>query len=315
MNTSKNSSTSNRNSSSTCNPTSKMFDLKMCFLDLMRITTNGTRQKKPLKEMSTRNYPHYTHHRFNDTNTIYFNENMSMTSRSSTIRFSRCPTGNFNPNACSRSSRQPPLYEWIDPVNNLKPPISASPIGGDYNGSGGDGGSGGGVGIGGVGSHIHHPTIGATYNRFASHNHNNMRRLPNIPNQHPLPAGEQFFDSSSDERIASSTVEHTMSSFTDSPLSDSSMRETETDDCICSYSDCGQTMLDEQSVTGLDSFCTLCTSSFSFNRCNQCEESSCGSKCEIIDDKKLIDCIEDTSGGGGESSGNVSSDCESVKFR
>lgn len=312
MNTSKRSSIPNRN----CNPTSKMFDLKMCFLDLMRITTNGTRQKKPLKEMSTRNYPHYTHHRFNDTNTIYFNENMSMTSRSSTIRFSRCPTGNFNPNACSRSTRPPPLYEWIDPINGAKPPISASPIGGI-------GGTAVGGGITGSQhsqhSH-HHPTSGATYNRFTMNN--NQRRLPNIPipnlvtNQHQLaPAGDhQFFDSSSDERLASSTVEHTMSSFTDSPLSDSSMRETETDDCICSYSDCGQTMLDEHSVAGLDSFCTLCTSSFSFNRCNQCEESSCGSKCEIIDDKKLIDCMEDTSGGG-ESSGNASSDCESVKFR
>lgn len=311
MNTSKRSSIPNRN----CNPTSKMFDLKMCFLDLMRITTNGTRQKKPLKEMSTRDYPHYTHHRFNDTNTIYFNENMSMTSRSSTIRFSRCPTGNFNPNACSRSTRPPPLYEWIDPINGAKPPISASPIGG--------GGNGGGIAVGGGQQNHHHPTIGATYNRFTMNN--NQRRLPNIPipnlvtNQHqlaPALAGDhQFFDhSSSDERLAASTVEHTMSSFTDSPLSDSSMRETETDDCICSYSDCGQTMLDEHSVAGLDSFCTLCTSSFSFNRCNQCEESSCGSKCEIIDDKKLIDCMEDTSGGG-ESSGNVSSDCESVKFR
>lgn len=290
-----------------------MFDLKMCFLDLMRITTNGTRQKKPLKEMSTRNYPHYAHHRFSDTNTIYFNENMSMTSRSNTIRFSRCPTGNFNPNACSRSSRQPPLYEWIDPINGVKPPISASPIGGS--GGGGGGGGEGCIGSSG-GQHTHNPTIGATYNRFTLSNNHNQRRLPNIPipnivtNQHQLTAaGDQFFDSSSDERLASSTVEHTMSS-----LSDSSMRETETDDCICSYSDCGQTMLDEQSVAGLDSFCTLCTSSFSFNRCNQCEESSCGSKCEIIDDKKLIDCIEDTSGGG-ESSGNVSSDCESVKFR
>lgn len=317
MSTTKNSSTSNRNR---CNPTSKMFDLKMCFLDLMRMTTNGTRQKKStIKEMSTRNYPQYANHRFNDTNMIYFNENMSMTSRSSTIRFSRCPTGNFNPNATT--TQPPPLYEsyeWMDPINTTKPPISASPIGGggSSNGIAGGGGGGGGSGSSSINHHNHHPTIGATYNRF-----NNMRRLPNIPNiminQHQLPmAGDQFFDSSSDERMASSTVEHTMSSFTDSPLSDSSMRGTETDDCICSYSDCGQTMLDEHSMTGLDSFCTLCTSSFSFNRCNQCEESSCGSKCEIIDDKKLIDDrnSENTSAGG-ESSGNVSSDCESVKFR
>ncbi|XP_055526713.1 uncharacterized protein LOC129719220 [Wyeomyia smithii] len=29
----------------------------------------------------------------------------------------------------------------------------------------------------------------------------------------------------------------------------------------------------------LDSFCTLCTSSFSFSNCNNCEKSACGSKC------------------------------------
>lgn len=29
----------------------------------------------------------------------------------------------------------------------------------------------------------------------------------------------------------------------------------------------------------LDSFCTLCTSSFSFSNCNNCEKSGCGSKC------------------------------------
>lgn len=204
---------------------------------------------------------------------------MSMTSRCSTIRFSRCPTGNFNPNACnvSRSSRQQqPVYEWIDPVKGTKPLLSSSPI-------------------------------GPTYSRFSL----SGSRLPSLSN-HP---NSDIFDSSSDERMGS-TVE-AMSSFTESPLSDSSLRETETDDCLCSYSDCGQTMADENSAGGLDSFCTLCTSSFSFNRCNQCEESSCGSKCETNDDKKLIDRIEDASGGGecNSSSGAISSDCESVKFR
>lgn len=252
----------------------------MCFLDLMRITTNGSRQKKTLKEMSNRNHPQYKHHRFNDMGTIYFNENMSMTSRSSTIRFSRCPTGNFNPNPVnvSRPSRQQqPLYEWID-NKGTKPSLSSSPIG----------------------------------QAFSRYSLSNGSRLPSISNRR----NSDFFDSSSDDPVTS-TVEG-MSSFTESPLSDSSMRETETDDYICTYSDCGQTMVDEHSVAGLDSFCTLCTSSFSFNRCNQCEESSCGSKCnERTDDKKLIDRIEDASGGGEctSSSGAMSSDCESVKFR
>lgn len=34
-------------------------------------------------------------------------------------------------------------------------------------------------------------------------------------------------------------------------------------------------------VSQLDSFCTLCTSSFSFSNCNNCEKSGCGSKCSV----------------------------------
>lgn len=261
-----------------------MFDLKMCFLDLMRITTNGTRQKKSLKEMSNRNNPQYMHHRFKDMNTIYFNENMSMTSRCSTIRFSRCPTGNFNPNAVNlpKSSRQQSVYEWVDnkgSKSSRKPSLTPSPL-------------------------------GQPLNRFSM----SESRLPTLSYHR----SSEIFDSSSDERVAS-TLEG-MSSFTDSPLSDSSMRETETDDYLCSYSDCGQTMIDATSGAGLDSFCTLCTSSFSFNRCNQCEESSCGSKCNLSqrnESKKLIDRIGDASGGGEctSSSGAMSSDCESIQFR
>lgn len=270
--------------SETENSTNKMFDLKMCFLDLMRITTNGTRQKKTLKEMSSRNYPQYMHHRYTDMNRIYLNENVSMTSRCSTIKFSRCPTGNFNPNAnISRPTKQQkqqsqqPLYEWIDTTKGMKQSLSPSPL-------------------------------GKSYSRFSL----NESHLPSISNYR----NSEFFDSSSDERVTS-TVEG-MSSFTESPLSDSSMRETETDDCLCSYSDCGQTMIDANSINGLDSFCTLCTSSFSFNRCNQCEDSSCGSKCNERDDaKKLLDGMGDASGGGEctSSGGAMSSDCESVQFR
>lgn len=263
------------------NTKNKMFDLKMCFLDLMRITTNG----KQKKTHTSRNYPQYMHKRYSDMNRIYLNENVSMTSRCSTIKFSRCPTGNFNPNAVSRSSKQQqqqkqpkqqPLYEWIDPKGH-KQSLSPSPL-------------------------------GKSNSRFSL----NESHLPSIPNQ----LNSDLLDSSSDDRITS-TIEG-MSSFTDSPLSDSSMRETETDDYLCSYSDCGQTLIDTHSVNGLDSFCTLCTSSFSFNRCNQCEESSCGSKCnERSDNKKLIDGIGDASRGGEctSSGGAFSSDCESVQFR
>ncbi|XP_038122471.1 uncharacterized protein LOC119771133 [Culex quinquefasciatus] len=35
-------------------------------------------------------------------------------------------------------------------------------------------------------------------------------------------------------------------------------------------------------VSQLDSFCTLCTSSFSFSNCNNCEKSGCGSKCSVV---------------------------------
>lgn len=276
-----------------------MFDLKLCFLDLMRITANGKQKRTPKEMPTSRLHPQYMHSRYNDMNRIYLNENISMTSRCSTIKFSRCPTGNFNPNAMnnnnnnnhSRSSKQyQPLYEWIDP-NGIKQSLSPSPL-------------------------------GKTYCRFDSLNESS--HLPNISNR----SNSDFYvdnnSSSSDEnRIASSTFVKGMSSFNDSPLSDDlSLRETETDDCHCSYSDCDQTIIDAHSVNGvgLDSFCTLCTSSFSFNRCNHCEDSSCGSKCNDRNDnndQKLIDTNND---GGGEctsstTGGASSSDCESIRFR
>lgn len=262
-----------------------MFDLKMCFLDLMRITTSGTRQKKSLKELSNRNHPEYMHHKFNDMNTIYFNENMSMTSRCNTIRFSRCPTGNFNPNAVnlSKPSRRQSVYEWVDSKGSSKPTRKPS---------------------------LTPSPLGQPLSRFSM----SESRLPSLSYHHR----SEYFDTLSDERVAS-TIER-MSSFTDSPVSDSSMRET--DDYHCGFSDSGQTLVDATSATGLDSFCTLCTSSFSFNRCNQCEESSCGSKCNSsqrnMDGKKLIDRIEDASGGGectSSSGGAMSSDCESIQFQ
>ncbi|XP_053698839.1 uncharacterized protein LOC128745784 [Sabethes cyaneus] len=45
-------------------------------------------------------------------------------------------------------------------------------------------------------------------------------------------------------------------------------------------------------VSQLDSFCTLCTSSFSFSNCNNCEKSACGSKCSADSSSTTIDEAE-----------------------
>lgn len=201
----------------------------------MRITTNGAaRQKKPQKDESS----HYM--RFADPNVIYFNENMSMTSKSSTIKFSRCPTGNFNPNAVDISAPSPitnrnrSIRHWISNTD-------ASPI--DH--------------------------FGVNSNRTSL----------------------CFECSSSDDRAPTTTSKSGMSSSsaTDSPVSDSSLRETETDEYVNNLSDYTTTNAGDGSGNGnggLDSFCTLCTSSFSFNRCTRCEESSCSSKCNMTIRKK-----------------------------
>lgn len=170
-----------------------MFDLKMCLLDFMRLSTNSPKPRKSLKEISNRYSSQYMQ-KYNDVNIIYFNENMSMTSKSNTIKFARCPTGNFKPSPMNNS------------FSNRKKSIREFGI------------------------------------------------------------ETAYYDFSSDDRT-------TITSTTNSPASESSNRETETDDCLCEYSDCAVT-------NGLDSFCTLCTSSFSFNLCNRCEKSSCSSKCD-----------------------------------
>lgn len=171
-----------------------MFDLKMCLLDFMRLSTNSPKPRKSLKEISNRYSSQYMQ-KYNDVNIIYFNENMSMTSKSNTIKFARCPTGNFKPSPMNNS------------FSNRKKSIREFGI------------------------------------------------------------ETAYYDFSSDDRT-------TITSTTNSPASESSNRETETDDCLCEYSDCAVT-------NGLDSFCTLCTSSFSFNQCNRCEKSSCSSKCDM----------------------------------
>lgn len=279
-----NNSTNNSIATNPNQSSNKMFDLKMCLLDFMRISTNGARHKKSSKEMPN-NQSSQLRHNFSDNSMIYFNENISMTSRSNTIRFSRCPTGNFKPNAISNLTRQrqrQPVYEWIGGKGSsqllISPPILEP--------------------------------AGFTLNV------NDKRKLSSIDRH-----SSDVLDSSSDERIVS-TTDKSQSSLTESPVSDSSMRETETDDCLCGYSDSSQTVTpaDANSVAGLDSFCTLCTSSFSYNRCNQCEESSCGSKCnlsQLHDGKSLLNRSGNISEGGDSSSisGMISSDCDSLLFR
>lgn len=55
---------------------------------------------------------------------------------------------------------------------------------------------------------------------------------------------------------------------------------------LSTTSDDGETGVNEFSDVGatgspLDSFCTLCTSSFSFNNCRNCDGNSCSSKCSV----------------------------------
>lgn len=297
----------NTNSPSIANP-SKMFDLKMCLLDFMRISSNGTRQKKTLKEMSNRNPPQYMHNTFSKGDMIYFNENISMTSRCNTIKFSRCPTGNFKPNAVTsprstNPAEQQRIYEWIEPKRVANSVTTASTL--------------------------NRSLSGFSLNRcdrIAPNAYEQMRRPRRAPAMFPS-------DGSSDERGASTTTTATGKSHSESPLSESSVRETETDDYLCSYSDCEQTVADATSMANLDSFCTLCTSSFSYNRCQHCENSSCGSKCDSAQGDRASAQLLLTNGGGGsvgvvgrsavggegdessETSGAISSDCESVLYR
>lgn len=208
--------------------TNKMFDLKMCLLDFMRMTSNASKQKRAQKE----EYSQYMS--FADSNVIYFNENMSMTSKSSTIKFSRCPTGNFNPNSlgisCPSTNRNRSIRHWITNT-------AASPF----------------------------DNFGISSKNMSS---------------------SCYECSSSDDRAATTTSKSGISSSSaiESPVSDSSLRETETDEYGNNLSDYATTNICNGSANGnggLDSFCTLCTSSFSFNRCTRCEDSSCSSKCNL----------------------------------
>lgn len=144
-----------------------MFDLKMCFLDFMRLTGAttagghhpGPKQRKSLNELadhfggidldqtseealqssgfdyaknsnktprsqSNKNNgfsmlgnaalnAHYMQ-KYNDVNIIYFNENLSMTSKCNTIKFQRGPVGTFkaSPLNQSFSNRRKSIRDW-----------------------------------------------------------------------------------------------------------------------------------------------------------------------------------------------------------
>lgn len=70
-----------------------MFDLKTCFLDLLRVQVSP-RPKKTLKEFSNR-YSSNFMKKYNDINIIHFNENMSMQSRNGTMKFAPTYRGGF----------------------------------------------------------------------------------------------------------------------------------------------------------------------------------------------------------------------------
>lgn len=182
----------------------KMFDLKMCLLDFMHLSSSATpKPRKSLKEISNRYSSHYMQ-KYNDVNIIYFNENMSMTSKCNTIKFSSCPIGTFKPSPMNQSfsNRKKSIREWGT------------------------------------------ETVA--------------------------------FDFSSDDR-ATTSVPGTSSSSTGTSRND------ENDDCNSDNDEWLCNFGDNATSGNLDSFCTLCTSSFSFNNCNKCEESTCGSKCQSSD--------------------------------
>lgn len=236
----------------------------MCLLDFMRITSNGTKQKKHQQQQHPPPPQHasFSSSRFgatymqklSDANVIYFNENMSMTSKSNTIEFSRCPTGNFKPSVMEMGFP-------TTPAALMPPPPTMS-------------------------SHA------SGRNRSMRHWVGGKGALPMIVDN-PLNSIDMdsitcFECSSSDERVASHATKSSASSTIESPSSDSSLRDTETDEYVCNFSDYTSTQLGPNSgnATALDSFCTLCTSSFSFNRCNRCEASSCSSRCNSTERRK-----------------------------
>ena len=170
----------------------EMFDLKTCFLDLLRVQGDRPKPKKTLKEFSSRYVSNNFMKKYNDIGIIHFNENMSMQSRNTTL-------------------------QRLIPGRQYSGVFQTSPI---------------------------------------TRSFENTLRTPVKSRRKEMDVETVCYDFSSDDRLSVTT------------------------------SDDGETGIQEFSDVGatgspLDSFCTLCTSSFSFNNCRNCEGNSCSSKCSV----------------------------------
>lgn len=178
-----------------------MFDLKTCFLDLLRVQVGGNgstpKPKKSLKEFSNRYTSNNFMKKYNDINIIHFNENMSMQSRNATL-------------------------QKLAPGQRYSGVFQTSPINRSFE------------------------------NTMSKERH-----------RRDLDVETVCYDFSSDDRLSDEGCS-----------------------TITTTSDDGETGINEFSDVGatgspLDSFCTLCTSSFSFNNCKNCDGNSCSSKCSV----------------------------------
>lgn len=179
-----------------------MFDLKTCFLDLLRVQVGGSgggntpKPKKSLKEFSNRYTSNNFMKKYNDINIIQFNENMSMQSRNATL-------------------------QKLAPGQRYSGVFQTSPI-----------------------------------NRSFENTLVKERHPSAVYHRQDMDVETVCYDFSSDGSTITTT------------------------------SDDGETGINEFSDVGatgspLDSFCTLCTSSFSFNNCKNCDGNSCSSKCSV----------------------------------
>lgn len=210
----------------------------MCLLDFMRLSS-GPKPRKSLKEISDRYSSNYMQ-KYNDINIIHFNENISMTSKSNTIKFSRCPTRDTVVAGNGSSNANNGTIISISKSNKNK-------------------------------QHCN-------YNGFKTNKSLREWGMDNIPYDLSTSTDEPpetSTDTTDVNKLACNGICATAK--TTDEVSAKYESETTTsggegDDCHCDFSD--------NAVTGqLDSFCTLCTSSFSFNNCNQCDKSTCSSKC------------------------------------
>lgn len=179
-----------------------MFDLKTCFLDLLRVqvsSNNTPKPKKTLKEFSSRYASNNFMKKYNDISIIHFNENMSMQSRNTTL-------------------------QKLTPGRQYSGVFQTSPL-------------------------------NRSFEKTLQNNHVMLNRK-----------GHR-------KEVEEETVCYDFTSDGTSTINTTSDDDGETG--VNEFSDVGAT------GSPLDSFCTLCTSSFSFNNCKNCEGNSCSSKCSV----------------------------------